>query len=74
MMELPEITGHWLPRSNDCGPTLEGRDDEMSGQIGGQARALPLTGFATLPLVVIGLALSALGMLRTKLRSKKTPG
>ena len=46
----------------------------MSGQIGGQARALPLTGFATLPLVVIGLALSALGMLRTKLRSKKTPG
>jgi hypothetical protein len=45
----------------------------MSGQIGGQARALPLTGFATLPLVVIGLALSTFGLLRTKLRSKKTP-
>jgi hypothetical protein len=54
--------------------TLEGRDEEMSGHIGGQARALPLTGFATLPLVVIGLALSALGTLRMRLRSKKTPG
>jgi hypothetical protein len=45
----------------------------MSGHIGGQARALPLTGFATLPLVVIGLALSAFGTLRTKLGSRKPP-
>jgi hypothetical protein len=54
-------------------PTLEGRDEEMSGHIGGHARALPLTGFATLPLVVIGLALSALGTLKAKLRSRNTP-
>jgi hypothetical protein len=44
----------------------------MSGQIGGQARALPFTGFATLPLVIIGLVLSAAGVLMTKLQRKKT--
>lgn len=72
MMGLPEIT-----ESVCLAPTtavLRSKGDEMSGQIGGHARALPLTGFATLPLVVIGLALSALGILRTKLRQKKTPG
>ena len=40
----------------------------MSGNIGGQARALPFTGFTTLPLVIVGLTLSAFGVLMTKVR------
>lgn len=40
----------------------------MSGQVGAQGRALPFTGFMTLPLVIVGLALSAFGVLLTKVR------
>ena len=42
----------------------------MSGHIGGQVRALPFTGFASLPFVFIGLVLSGLGLLMTKIRPK----
>ncbi len=48
---------------------VEGGDD-MSGQIGGQTRALPFTGFATGPLALIGLVLSAAGWTMTKFRKK----
>jgi hypothetical protein len=44
----------------------------MSGQIGGQARALPFTGLATLPIVVIGLLISGVGLLLTKVQPKRT--
>ncbi|HJQ84666.1 MAG TPA: hypothetical protein VKA21_11345 [Candidatus Binatia bacterium] len=44
----------------------------MSGHIGGQTRALPFTGFATGPLALIGLVLSAAGWTMTKFRTKKT--
>jgi hypothetical protein len=42
----------------------------MSGHIGGQVRALPFTGLASLPFVLIGLLLSGLGLLMTKVRPK----
>jgi hypothetical protein len=42
----------------------------MSGQVGGQVRALPFTGFATLPMLVLGAALSAIGVLMTWFKSK----
>jgi hypothetical protein len=45
----------------------------MSGHIGGQVRALPFTGLATFPLVIIGLCLTALGALATRLKAKRTP-
>ena len=35
----------------------------MSGNLAGQSRALPFTGFGTLPLIVIGIVLSGLGWL-----------
>jgi len=41
----------------------------MSGQIGGQVKALPFTGFASGPLVIIGLVLSGVGFLMTRLRA-----
>jgi hypothetical protein len=41
----------------------------MSGHIG--ARTLPFTGFATLPLVVVGLVLTGLGWVMTRVGSKK---
>jgi hypothetical protein len=44
----------------------------MSGQVGGQVRALPFTGFAALPFLVVGLVISAVGALMTKLRPNKT--
>jgi hypothetical protein len=50
---------------------VEGGND-MSGHIGGQTRALPFTGFATGPLALIGLVLSAAGYVMTKLRSGKS--
>jgi hypothetical protein len=43
----------------------------LSGHIGGQARALPFTGFTALPLAVIGLALSSIGWLVAKLRPRR---
>jgi hypothetical protein len=43
----------------------------MSGHIGGQARALPFTGFTALPLAFIGLALSSVGWLIAKLRPRR---
>jgi hypothetical protein len=43
----------------------------MSGNMGG--RALPFTGFASLPFVVVGLALSAVGILLTKIRPNTPP-
>jgi hypothetical protein len=36
----------------------------------GQGRALPFTGFGTLPLVVIGILLSVFGWLMTIIRPK----
>jgi len=44
----------------------------MSGQIGGQVRALPFTGFASGPLVIIGLVLSAVGFVLTRLRPSRS--
>jgi hypothetical protein len=38
----------------------------MSGQIGG--RALPFTGLMTLPMILVGLALTGGGFLLTKVR------
>lgn len=46
----------------------------MSGQVGGQVRALPFTGFAALPFLVVGLVLSAVGALMTKVRPRKSVG
>jgi hypothetical protein len=46
----------------------------MSGQVGGQIRALPFTGFATLPMLVLGAILSAVGVLMTLLKSKSVNG
>jgi hypothetical protein len=40
----------------------------MSGHIGGQTRALPFTGLASGPLVIIGLVLSGIGFVMTMLR------
>jgi hypothetical protein len=45
----------------------------MSGNIGGQARALPFTGLGTLPFIVIGIVLSFIGWLMTLVRTKHTP-
>ncbi|MFI5041897.1 MAG: hypothetical protein ACHQNA_08625 [Acidimicrobiales bacterium] len=44
----------------------------MSGQIGGQVKALPFTGFASGPLVIIGLVLSGVGFLMTRLRAGRS--
>ena len=44
----------------------------MSGQIGGQSHALPFTGLTSLPLVVVGLVISAIGALLTLARPKKS--
>jgi hypothetical protein len=44
----------------------------MSGNIGGNMKALPFTGFATLPLFVIGLCATGAGVLLTKLRARKS--
>ena len=40
----------------------------MSGTIGGQSRALPFTGFGTLPFIVVGILLSGFGWLMTMIR------
>ncbi len=45
----------------------------MSGHTG-QVRALPFTGFATLPFVIVGLVLTGGGLLMTKLRPSKNAG
>lgn len=42
----------------------------MSANMAGQGRALPFTGFGTLPLVVIGILLSGFGWLMTIIRPK----
>jgi hypothetical protein len=42
----------------------------MSGHMGAQPRALPFTGLTTLPLILVGLVLSALGALMTLVRPK----
>ncbi len=44
----------------------------MSGQIGGQSKALPFTGLATLPFAVIGLVLTLGGFLLTRIRPGRT--
>jgi hypothetical protein len=41
----------------------------MSGNVGGQVRSLPFTGLTTLPFVVVGLVLSGIGLLMTRVRS-----
>lgn len=46
----------------------------MSGQVGGQVRALPFTGFAALPFLVVGLVITAFGAAMTRLRPKNTTG
>jgi len=43
----------------------------MSGQIGGNMKALPFTGFATLPLFLIGLGATGAGLVLTKFRARK---
>ena len=40
----------------------------MSGQLAGQSRTLPFTGLVTAPLAVIGLVLSIVGFLLTRVR------
>ena len=42
----------------------------MSGHIGGQSRALPFTGLASVPLVIIGLILSGIGFVMTRLKTE----
>jgi hypothetical protein len=42
----------------------------MSANMAGQGRALPFTGFTTLPLIVIGILLSGFGWLMTIIRPK----
>jgi hypothetical protein len=42
----------------------------MSGQIGGQTRALPFTGLASLPILVLGALLSGIGLLMATFRPK----
>ena len=42
----------------------------MSGHIGGQSRALPFTGLTSVPLVIIGLVLSGIGFVMTRLKSE----
>jgi hypothetical protein len=46
----------------------------MSGQVGGQVRALPFTGFASLPFLVVGLVITAVGAVMTRLRPKNSTG
>ncbi len=36
-------------------------EGQLSGNIGGQVRALPFTGFTALPFIVVGLVLSSAG-------------
>jgi hypothetical protein len=43
----------------------------MSGQIGGQIRALPFTGLAALPLILIALVVIGVGTLLTLVWPKK---
>ncbi len=43
----------------------------MSGQLGGQIRALPFTGFTALPFIIVGLALSTVGFVLRKLSADK---
>ena len=46
----------------------------MSGQIGGQVRALPFTGLAVLPLLLIAAVVIGLGVLLTSVRPKRACG
>jgi hypothetical protein len=43
----------------------------MSANMAGQGRALPFTGFGTLPLIVIGILLSVFGWLMTIIRPER---
>jgi hypothetical protein len=43
----------------------------MSGNLGGQTRALPFTGLGALPFIVVGIVLSCLGWLMTFVRPKQ---
>jgi len=45
---------------------------EMSGHIAGQTRALPFTGLASGPFVIVGLALTGIGALMTFVRPKNS--
>lgn len=45
----------------------------MSGQLSGQSRTLPFTGWATLPLAVIGLVLTAVGFVLSRVRPARDP-
>jgi len=47
-------------------------ETEMSGQLGGNMKALPFTGFATLPLFIIGLGATGAGLLLTKFRARQS--
>jgi hypothetical protein len=44
----------------------------MSGHIGGHSGTLPFTGLATLPLVIGGLIVGAVGFLLTLVKPKQT--
>ncbi len=43
----------------------------MSGNLGGQLRTLPFTGFTALPFVIIGLVLTLTGALLRKFGARK---
>lgn len=64
---------HLRSESSACSGVGKRNTEEgetMSGNIGGQARALPFTGFATLPIIAIGIILSCFGWLMTRIRPK----
>jgi hypothetical protein len=44
----------------------------MSGQLGGQIRTLPFTGFTALPFLIVGLVLSTVGAVVRKLGNEKS--
>jgi hypothetical protein len=46
----------------------------MSHSAKGASTGLPFTGFASLPLVVVGLAITAAGALMTLIRPKRARG
>jgi hypothetical protein len=46
----------------------------MSGQYKGASTSLPFTGLASLPLVLVGIAITAAGALMTLVRPKRARG
>jgi hypothetical protein len=46
----------------------------MSGNLGGQLRTLPFTGFTALPFIIVGLVLTIGGAILRKVGARKTQG